>query len=202
MPLFTRQNRSVLFIHVPKTGGTSVEAFFARNGFAAELLDTGGPKSLNRYRRCPPQHMEAALLQAVLRPARCDYVFATVREPLARIVSEYRMRFRGVADAPGLPAWLDLNLKRYLDDPYVLDNHLRPQVEFLLPGCEVFRQEDGFGEALVGRVEQKLETQLEHRAFGYHKPEGEVAVTPEDIERVRPRVRTTYWRDYAAFGYA
>ena len=199
MPLFTRQDRSVFYIHVPKTGGTSVEQFFLANGFQADYLDTGGPKSLNGYRRCPPQHMHAEQIMAVLRPSRCGYVFATVREPLARIVSEYKMRARGHADFPRLPAWLDQSLRRYADDPFTFENHLRPQTEFMTPGCEVFRQEDGFGTRLIERVEAVLQVTIERRQFAHHKPERQTEVTAEDREAIRARVRDVYWQDYAAY---
>lgn len=201
MPLFVKQNRCALFIHIPKAGGTAIESFFERNGFVADLLDTGGPKSLNKYRACPPQHMHAAQLETVLRPGRCQFVFTTVREPLARIVSEYRMRARAEEDILPLAPWLDLQMKRYMNDPYHMENHLRPQVEFLIPGCEVFRQEERFGEKLAARIEEKLQLNLEHRNFPYHKPAGEKPVPPEQIEAIRPRIRQIYWQDYAAFGY-
>jgi hypothetical protein len=203
MPLFLRDNRSVLFIHVPKAGGTTIEDFFLRNGFAAHLLDTGGKTSFNTYARCPPQHMHADALMAVLRPARVDYTFATVREPLARLVSEYRMRALAVPNIAPLPVWLEQHLKRLWEDPCLLENHLRPQVDFLMPGCEVFRIEDGFGEGLVTRIEARLQTVLESRGFGTRNRhrDSRIVVPPEDIESVRPRVREVYWRDYAAFGY-
>ncbi len=199
MPLFTRQDRSVLYIHVPKTGGTSVEHFLTANGFAAEYLDAGGAGSLNSYRRCPPQHMHAQQLMAILRPWRCGYVFATVREPLARIVSEYRMRARTQDGFPRLPAWVDQSLKRYAEDPYIFENHLRPQVEFIIPGCDVFRQEDGIGAGLVERIEARLDTVLERRTFAHARPLRQVTVPPEDVDAVRARVRDAYWQDYAAF---
>ncbi len=199
MPLFTKLDRSVLYIHVPKTGGTSVEQFFITNGFAAEYLDAGGGKSLNQYRRCPPQHMHAEQLQAILRPSRCNYVFATVRDPLARIVSEYRMRARGHAEFPALPAWLDQSLKRYSEDAYIFENHLRPQVQFMVPGCGVFRQEEGFGTAMIERLEGQMQTQFERRNFGHNKPERQVHVPPEDVSSINRRVREFYWQDYAAF---
>lgn len=199
MPLFTRQDASVFYIHVPKTAGTSIEQFFVANGFAAEYLDTGGAKSMNGFRRCPPQHMHGEQILAILRPSRCGYVFATVREPLARIVSEYRMRARGHADFPRLPAWLDQSLKRYQEDRYVLENHLRPQVEFLIPGCDVFRQEDGIGPHLVACIEGQLKTTFERRQFAHKRPETQVEVPAEDVDAIRARVRAAYWQDYAAF---
>lgn len=37
----------------------------------------------------------------------------------------------------------------YAKDPYIIDNHLRPQVDFLSDGVEVFRIEDGIDKPLV-----------------------------------------------------
>ncbi len=199
MPLFTKADRSALYIHVPKTGGTSVENFFLSNGFAAEYLDTGGGKSINHYRRCPPQHMHAEQLQLILRPLRCNYIFATVREPKARIISEYRMRARGRAEFPSLPSWLDQAFKRYSEDTFVFENHLRPQSQFIIPGCDVFRQEDGFGPALIERIESQVQVKLEYRSLPHNKPDMQVLVPPEDIFAVSKRIRDFYWQDYAAF---
>ena len=200
MPLFQRDEKSLLYVHVPKTGGTAIEAFFQRNGFAADLLDTGGPGSFNRVRRCPPQHMEARLLEQVLRPGRCDYVFMTVRDPLARIVSEYRMRARGTPKIPKLPVWFDRAVARLADDPYAFENHLRPQAEFRLKDAEVFRQEDGL-DRIVDKLEQVLGATFEQRRMPRAKPHEDVAVPQEDIDAIRTLVRGVYWRDYAVFGY-
>ncbi len=200
MPLFVHADRAVLYVHIPKTGGTSVESLFTRNGFKADYLDTGGPGSLNRLRLCPPQHMHAEPLQAILRLAACAYVFATVRHPLARLVSEYRMRMRGRGgERIPLPDWFDDALRRYGRNPYVYENHLRPQADFIVPGCEVFRLEDGLGDKLLCRIEERVGTTLARRRFMTAQYTADIEVPAEEIAAVRPQVEAFYARDYAAF---
>ena len=201
MPIFVRKACSVLYLHVPKTGGTAIEEFFARNQFRAAYLDTGGAQSLNRFRRCAPQHLHAEPIMATLRPAKFDYVFMTVRHPLARIVSEYGMRARGEGSKPpGIGPWLDQMFSRFMEDPYVAENHIRPQSAFWLPNCEVFRMEDGYGEALVARLEEKLDTELEHRTIGRFNMGG-AGAAGVDVAAIEGRVRQFYRGDYVAFGY-
>ncbi len=124
MPLYVRDGKSVLHMHVPKTAGPALRAFFQRNGFREEFFDGGGPQSLNHLRRCAPQHMDAAQILALLRPSRIDFVFMTVREPLSRAVSEYRMQVREIGNLPTLPAWFRRMRREFIDINYLAENQI------------------------------------------------------------------------------
>lgn len=202
MPLYVKDGKAVLHMHVPKTAGTALRAFFQHNGFREELFDGGGPQSLNHLRRCAPQHMDAAQIMALLRPSRIDFVFMTVREPLSRAVSEYRMQLREIGNLPALPAWFMRMSRDFIENNYLAENHIRPQSDFWLPNCHVFRVEDGLGENLVSLMEQRTGLTLAHREVGSHNADGGTPVDPEEIERVRPLVETFYRQDYLQFGYA
>ena len=200
MPLFARQGKAVLFLHVPKTGGTAIEALFMNNGFRSEFLDTGAGGSFNRWRRVPPQHMEAKLVELMVRPGRCEYAFLTVRHPLQRLLSEYRMRRREQSDVPSLPEWFDRALKRLGEDPYFLENHLRPQNEFCMPTAEWFRYEDGL-ERVAKHVNGLPGLQLANQTIPNVRPDSDVPIPDEDILKVKPRVEQIYRDDYIRFGY-
>jgi hypothetical protein len=201
MPLFVRDKKAVLYIHVPKTGGSSIEQFFLANGFRAEFLDNAPRNSFNPWRRCSPQHMTAEQLLGLLRPVRMDHIFMTVREPLARLVSEYRMRLRDTPGTPGLELWLRRSLRQYPDDNCIFDNHLRPQSDFWMPGCEVVRQEHGFDGNFVAGLEERLGITFEHRGIGgFNRAEG-ADVTASEIAAIRPLVTAFYRQDYVRFGY-
>jgi hypothetical protein len=201
MPLFLKENRSILYMHVPKTGGLAVDTFFRDNEFQVEFFDGGGPRSFNKYRRCAPQHMHAEQILSLLRLHSIDYIFMTVRDPLARVISEYKMYARAVVDAPPLSEWVDRLFRRYLADNYVAENHIRPQAEFWLPTCEIFRQEDGHGSALTLRIEQKLGIELKHPTIGTHNMDKGTSIDPAEIQKIAPIVRQFYHRDYVMFGY-
>ncbi|PIE11566.1 MAG: hypothetical protein CSA70_10970 [Rhodobacterales bacterium] len=143
MPLARLDQTLLWFVHIPKTGGSSVEEYLADKGSLALRYTSalGGAA-------CTPQHMHADLYTRLIRPGFYDHGFTILRDPLERLISEYRHGQRRVAKReavplPGFGRWVERTLRRYNDNPYLLDNHIRPQIEFLTPGLRLFRFEEG-----------------------------------------------------------
>jgi hypothetical protein len=201
MPVFLRDDISVLYVHVPKTAGSSIAAFFQKNDFQVHHQDLGGARSLNRYRRCSPQHMHAEQILSHFRMERFDCIFMTVRNPMDRLLSEYKMRAGNLPDVPPLPIWFDRVMKRYLEDRYCLDNHIRPQVEFLVPSCKVFRQEEDLGPEFTQFLEERLKLTLSHRILAVTNRGREIEFDPADVAKIAPAVHQFYRQDYLTFGY-
>jgi hypothetical protein len=202
MPVFFKGTRRILFIHVPKAGGTSIEAYFEANGFTTAYLDRGeSPESLNGVRRCSPQHMHAALLQMLFNPDLFDYVFMTVRHPISRLLSKFVMETGETESVTRLEDWILRDFSKVFADPSYMDNHLRPQCDFLLPQAKVFKLEDGFGEDFVGRLQSESGFELP-QAIGR---EMHACLGKPDFNLVRSAIRdliTTYYaRDFTTFGY-
>ena len=206
MPIYFKDQRAVLFVHVPKTGGTTIETLFRRAGWAQRLRETRetNPRLMD-VRRCSPQHYHAAVLQELFDPGRFDAVFLMVREPLARFRSEYIMRHvrDPRSDAASVDAWATRLLARRREDPYVLDNHLRPQHEFVLPGAEVYRLETGI-EAIVAdlnaRFDLGLATQvplIQSSARRAGVPSSQVQLSDELLRELGE----LYAEDFGRFGY-
>ena len=116
MPAYRISNKNVLFIHIPKTGGTTIEAFLSSHGPMS--LHGRGEKILRPYRssrlsgHIPVQHFDASLLEVMFDRSFFDYAFLVVREPVERLKSEYRFaRELGRVEAR-LPfgAWTALEL--------------------------------------------------------------------------------------------
>lgn len=206
MPVFKNGDKNVLFIHVPKTGGTSVEKIFTDSGYDKYLYDKSyGKDSPNYLRRSSPQHLHAELLRATLRLNRFDVIFMTTREPMARFKSEYAMRNKEHLK-PGeqrVEQWTDSAFAKYIADPFVHDNHLRPQSEFYLPGCIVYPLEDGL-ESIVDDLNAKHGLNLSNnipRSMDRQKRSGyssKDVVVPKLVER---RVKEFYHDDFVKFGY-
>ncbi|WP_172331296.1 sulfotransferase family 2 domain-containing protein [Mangrovicoccus sp. HB161399] len=199
MPYVEARGRRVFFVHIPKTGGQSVEAWLAGQG-RLRFHSVGIPAPL----KCTPQHLRWLDVAELFGAEAFDYAFAIVRNPFDRLESEYRMVwlqekqgfFRA---APSFPLWLEQSLDAYVANPFHRDNHLRPSSAFLGRGVEVFRFEDGLA-AAVDKVA---------RATGFAPP----AVLPHEnasagfggeIRWEAPlvdRVAQLYEADLRRFGY-
>ena len=204
MPLLLANGRSVLFVHVPKTAGTSVEHL---------LKSYGRLVGIRRHRPrglpCNPQHFHGDLLEQLYSSEEAeppfDYVFMTVRNPVSRIVSEYyyRREFwswpRRRLGRPSLNTWIQLSLRRAARNPYLFDNHLRPQCDFAAFGAEVFRIEDG-----LGAVKERLDGVLGMQGTLGARMKTSAASrgnTEPLTERSQQLISTFYRRDFARFGY-
>lgn len=200
MPVFLKDHFRILFIHVPKTGGTAIEFFFEKNGFDVSFIDRGGRNSIVPVMKCSPQHMHAAMLREIFHLRGFSYRFMTVRHPVARLVSEYRMRRVMQQRIEDIDTWIDYVLRTYPDNNFLIDNHIRPQSDFWLPEVDVFRQEDGFGDAWVQRIAERSGCELAHRQVEVAMRFGDSG-TVEPSAASRRRIRDFYARDYELFGY-
>jgi hypothetical protein len=195
MPLLHINGRLVLFIHIPKTGGSSIETALAQHG---PLLLAAGDTT--RDLPCSPQHFHAALLKAMLPVDRIDYSFMVVRHPLDRMLSEYRWTTRKAGrwqSRLGFGSWLRAAAVLRRMNPYHRDNHLRPQKEFALPATEVFRFEDGLGQALqraLAKVGVAGEAALPHLKRSESTP---IDIKQGDADFVQRMYRV----DYQQYGY-
>jgi hypothetical protein len=142
MPIFTIGSRRVLFIHIPKTGGGSIFDWLSTKG-KATFFGADHPSSF----RCTPQHFTFRDMTFLLDGPAWDFAFAIVRHPLSRLESEFRWRAAGFYRETGkrmtFDVWVDNTLKRAANDPYYLDNHVLPQVNFVDRQMDVFHFESG-----------------------------------------------------------
>ena len=163
MPIFRTINKDILFVHIPKAGGTSVEKFFHANQFTVLFIDHAGNKtqymnSLNNLTKCSPQHMHADLLKSYFDLSKFSSIFMMVRHPVDRIVSEYnyRMKIAKIEKKNNVEinTWINQTIQACSSDPYIHDNHLRPQWHFLLDNCKAFKLEDSMNSKWVESVEK------------------------------------------------
>ena len=81
-----------------------------------------------------PQHVQGNILESALKLDKISWIFAMVRDPIERCVSQY--------GSPNMKedfdSWIKGAQKQWKKNPYYADNHFRPQVDFILPRCKVF----------------------------------------------------------------
>ena len=198
MPAYRIGNKTVLFIHIPKTAGMAIHAHLAAQGPAAlheRLVSKGGSVGL--------RHQAADGLKKILLPGMVDYACMVVRHPVARLVSEYRYQGRrSIAHLSRLhmlsfDLWLRHALWRVQHNPLWGSGHFRPQVDFECFDCEVFRYEDGLDRMMqaIGRV-----TGVE---IPYETPPRNVSIQREATisQASLDRIAAFYAADYDRFGY-
>lgn len=149
MPVFRTPKGLVLFAHVPRAGGSSVENYLHGRFGTLAFLNRGHHQCPieRRWNSVSPQHVDRITMDLMMPPEFFIDGFAVVRHPVTRIESVflYNLEVMGlIPPETRFEEWLeDLPAKRKLDPSY-LDNHTRPMVDMIPPRCRIFRLEDGF----------------------------------------------------------
>lgn len=198
MPIARSQARNILFIHIPKTGGTSIEEWL-RQRYALSLHAS----QVDVAMRCPPQHFHADLLKYLFQDGYFDYSFAVVRNPYTRLLSEYnyrmshRRRRERIFPTPSFAAWLRRTFERYRKDSYIYSNHIRPQQDFLLDDTEVFTLESG-----LEKMKSRLAEVLGEPLPGLIPVSKQSAVRSRGMDEQTANALFQFYRgDFERFGY-
>ncbi|AMK10068.1 MAG: sulfotransferase family 2 domain-containing protein [Pseudodesulfovibrio sp.] len=204
MPVFIKDNMYVLYLHVPKTGGSTIVSFFKRNGFDIKYLDTGEPGTINKVTHCSPQHLHCADLARIFDFSKFSFIFTTVRNPMNRMKSEYLMRNRGRVKM-GFDDWVDDTLKKYGENNYLFDNHIRPQSAYYLESAIIYRQEDRYDDVWAEDIAERIGFPLIARVQSSLVRKKIDNVTVDDVvpePSTADRIREFYKEDFALFEYA
>ena len=193
---FIQTDRTILFVHIPKCAGSSVEAWMARHG-ALNFWNPMGPLAA----RVNLQHWTAADLRASFADDFFDYTFTIVRDPYTRMESEYRMRMlaRNGPATPSFSSWLAHAMQAARGNAFALDSHMRPQSDFVDDRMAIFRLEDGLERALarVARDCGLPEGPVGRERTTRDRFHGEIRWSGQD----RRTVNAFYGEDFERFGY-
>lgn len=208
MPVFRKDGKNILFIHIPKTGGSSIDTVFRASGYEMHFVDGEvGEGTINNLRRCTPQHMHGAMLHQTFKLHRFDVIFMIVRDPIARFRSEYLWRKRErkhiPVDAESVQKWADNSFAKFATDSYTYDNHLRPQADFLVPGVKVYHIEDGM-DSILADLNASYGLELQEEAPRIREGTTKAGISSRDVAispALEGRVKQFYRRDYEQFGY-
>ncbi|WP_353180665.1 sulfotransferase family 2 domain-containing protein [Salinisphaera sp. T5B8] len=215
MPIFTKGNKSVLFIHIPKSAGSSVEKIAAYAGWTESFSIRGRSLREIPYCRASFQHLHAAPLGELFRFDKFDAVFTIVRNPFDRVKSEYYwQRVQGLTHL-SVAEWVGDRFSRYQDNPFLCDNHIRPQIEFVPNGVhvDIFKLEDKgvegacqiFGSRRAGGLGnlKNLKHALTRRRprETFEKKSCKNSATEADFEKCYKDIVKFYRSDFDAFSY-
>lgn len=199
MPFIHSAGRMLLYLHVPKTGGGTIEEWL-KTVAPIRFYTVGVPTAM----RCTPQHLRMTDYHSLFGPAFFDHVVMTVRNPYARIESEYRMRAEISGKDfwkayPSFSLWLEQSLSIFANNPFYLDNHLRPQWEFHGSDVEILKYEDGLS-SITARIAEILQVNAPQVVGRVHDTSMSNVTVQWDLSD-RLRVQDVYRRDFELFGY-
>ncbi len=211
MPLARVNGKLLHFVHIPKTGGSSVTSYLRTIGKVA--LYSRNPVD---WARTTPQHMDIQTAKTLLPADFVDVRFAIMRDPLERILSEFQYRYTRLAHrAPHLhpveadepvtveldwnktfhgtfEEWVDLVFTLYERDHSACDNHIRPQSDFVDPDVKLFLFENG-----LGPVIEWIDKFTGAKGQATRLDRNESIVLPVNVRPgVRRRIESFYARDY------
>lgn len=172
MPVFTKDDQKILYVHVPKTAGSSVLNLFRDNGYEVSYFDEGSVRPFKGL--CGSQHIHAELIEEEFDLSEFSYIFSIYRDPVDRLISEYTWRCsKGGQRYPSLKYWVELIFDLYDQNNYVNDNHIRPQSEFYFEGCDVydFNNISSLPEKLSEKINLNLSEELGYTNSSKYKYE-------------------------------
>lgn len=207
MPLYQHRSRdgekTFLFIHVPKTGGTAIEAYFQGLGFSG-YFDPPGYRAVRPYLKVPPAHYDYGFLSRLV-DLDSLYSFAVVRHPVRRMISEYKWALEKTTMA-GPMSQMDFGqfirrmFEQYRRDENTAAGHFKPQLRFVGEKVtKIFKYEAGLDQ-IVARVLHDVGLAFEGQPKlpvvngGSSRP---VVPNQSDIALIRE----FYAEDFEAFGY-
>jgi hypothetical protein len=205
--MFISHKHNFVFIHVPKTAGSSIHV---------ALKDFYELKGVQRADPPPPiHHMGAKDLLNEYPECEGYFKFAFVRNPYERLLSGYSEFTQKVSGAESHRANYPLDIFKYKDfshfcvalesSEWIKDVHFRPQHELLYDGDECLVN-------FIGRYEN-LQNDLSHicKTVGIHGID--LASSPKHREtrhahwtahylpRTKRAIKECYARDFELFGY-
>jgi hypothetical protein len=137
MPYFKNENINLLFIHIPKTGGSSIERYL-KNKYSIQLnrqsifgryQDFGYPVLRNKWIQHLPYRLMLRFSSLFNITDNNLSIFSVVRNPYNKIISALFFNFRQLTADTSKEEIYNL-LKRILSKP-IVEFHFRPQYYFV-----------------------------------------------------------------------
>lgn len=174
MPLLTHNDKSIFFIHIPKTGGSSLYL----KGNTVKPGITTSCFSVVDHDPCTPQHYHIDLLKERYPEYVKNQPFTILRDPWGRTCSEYAWQCKlrgGNPNWNNFEYWLSDLLQKYKVNPFVADNHIRPQIQFIDQHVKVFLQENyqDVVDYVEGFFGSDLNVKIKEKHISYTKPKFE-----------------------------
>lgn len=200
MPIFEKNDRYILFLHIPKAGGTTLEHILMANGWHMHLFEGGeGLSNLNPALKCSPQHWHWSIIRDIVNIDKFLVSFCIIRHPMRRIMSEFSWRKKYFGIGEDADTWINYALDTYSNNPFVHDNHIRPQSDFVADRLKVFKIEASMNpviDHIQSATGQRIEYEEGFRAMQSHS-NGPTTSAERISGETNQRIHDFYANDFA-----
>tara|TARA_B100000242_G_C42907092_1_gene420629 strand:- start:58 stop:660 length:603 start_codon:yes stop_codon:yes gene_type:complete len=198
MPIFSKQNKIILFIHIPKCGGSSISRIFQQNNWDVSFSLQGKNISEIQYLKSSPQHYHGEIIKNIFNISKFNKTFTIVRNPFNRLKSEYYWQLNNKISTNITPEdWLNNVIEKYSQNKYIFDNHIRPQNEFILEQVNIFKLEEG--------LKKVYEYIFDQRFFIFKEPKLKKSeynhLIDEQFLKIKSKIEDFYADDYEFLKY-
>ena len=216
--LYERDGRRILFVHIPKAGGTSVRRMLVQEGWK-KIEDPETPENLKNEipgsRRSKHQHKA---LRDLWSNRGWNCAFSIVRNPYERFFSQMKHIAvarknagfdQGHGNVPTSAGVLE-SFKNIYDNLIPKlgigfdDNHFRPQSDFIEDGVSCYRLEDQLSEMVDFLRKNKIISNnilLPHLNESIENSPNVIVSWPLNKE-LHSKFLNLYWDDFENFGYS
>jgi len=213
--MIVSRGRRYIFVHIPKTGGTSLAAALETRAMAGDLLIGDTPKARRRRRRLADlpargrlwKHSGLADIDGVLAPGEIGqmFVFTLVRNPWDRTLSYYAWAREQRFDHPAIRAAKRLDFSGFVEDPGVGESLRRSPARSYVTDASGTERCDAF--VRLEYLEADLAPVWDHLGFRLDVPRFNASKRKRGYRSyydaaTRQRVAELHAEDIARFGYA
>jgi hypothetical protein len=159
--------------------------------------------------KCPTQHFDYNILNNLVNMEAFHYRFTIVRHPVEKLKSDFIWSTRTLKqnERPTFADWFENCQRQFQKNKYFLDNHIRPQVEFVGPDVKVYKYEDGLNSIVKNifsdlriSLDKDIDIPLLNTSAEYLK-DGQRSRDVIVLDSEMKKIREIYARDFEMFEY-
>ena len=202
---------TVFFPHIPKTAGTALTRWFTSNRYGVygntqfDLMDMRKTTresfvSVLKYN----SHFHEAIYTELYNMREIDYLFAVVRNPINRLISDCFYHNRLGYNFKSLDQFIHHAVMARRYSSYGIKNHLRPQIDYVGKTIKrIFKFEDGI-DNIAKQISEEIPyiTELEVPVLNKTKQDYDpVKIWNDTSQKAKEFVHILYAEDFKTFGY-
>ena len=207
MPIFSKNNKNILFVHIPKSGGSSFCSLMLKTYWQETFIIRNKEIKSLYYLKCSPQHYHREILEQIFNLEKFEKKITIVRNPFERIKSEYywQLKTKIINKGTHPKEWFTNILLNYKSNNFIFDNHIRFQSEFITDDIKIFKlEEDGIQNALNYALDnnsayEKLFIKILN--FQKLKRTNKSKYIEEQFLKLKSQIIDFYLKDYEMFSY-